>query len=490
MKNTLCLIVLFFNALGLLAQSEAVERCGTQDGRTDWLIRYQENPDQYIRTNDWLYVPLTIHVVGDDNGFGYYPLHRILNALCVLNTDFEVSNIRFFIEGDIRYINNSDYYDHDFSQGAQMMDENNVANTINCYIVLSPAGNCGYSAYNRGIALNKGCISESDHTWAHEIGHYLSLPHTFFGWEGIEHPYAEVAPASVNYGRETELVDGSNCLEASDGFCDTPADYLNFRWSCNSEAFSNVLQHDPNGVEFRSDGTFFMSYSFDECAERFSEEQIGAMRANLLTERENLLYNQTPPVLIEATEIQAIQPLEESLVENVNSVTLIWEEVAGAEQYIVQLSPVPTFAIGFQTHLVSENQVIVYNLWSDRTWYWRVRPFNSYDPCADFSTPFSFETGNFILDVSDFAKHLDWNVSPNPLNTKDQFLQLNLNAASSFDANLKLIHANGQQMKQWKAHFISGKNVERLEMGLLQPGIYFLVLESDRGSAMQRLVVY
>mgnify|MGYP000043822657 FL=1 len=53
-----------------------------------------------------------------------------------------------------------------------------------------------------------------------------------------------------------EKVDGSNCEYAADGFCDTPPDYLAYRWTCNQStgtSFGTML--DPNGESFKSDAT-------------------------------------------------------------------------------------------------------------------------------------------------------------------------------------------------------------------------------------------
>ena len=85
------------------------------------------------------------------------------------------------------YIGKTSWNNHpDYSDGEDMMHQNNFSNRINCYLVANPAGNCGYYTYSGdAIALSKNCISPSQHTWAHELGHYFSLPHTFFGWEGL-----------------------------------------------------------------------------------------------------------------------------------------------------------------------------------------------------------------------------------------------------------------------------------------------------------------
>ena len=218
----------FFALLSLLSfstlRAQEITPCATPAEKSEWLIRYQRNKPSFPRTFDTIYVPMTIHLLGDDSGAGYFPLRKVLDDVCALNEDFAPSGIRFYIEGDIRYINNSDYYVHEeFGPGFDMMEEHNVENTINCYFVENPAGACGYSIYGLGVALGHNCMAATDNTWTHEMGHAFSLPHTFYGWEGINHSFAQPAPEEVD-GVQVEFVSGANCEDAADGFCDTPAD--------------------------------------------------------------------------------------------------------------------------------------------------------------------------------------------------------------------------------------------------------------------------
>ena len=114
------------------------------------------------------------------------------------------------------------------------------------------------------------------------MGHNLSIQHPFLGWEGNTFDYSLPTPTEVYYDytyfQDTlildtliidtafvELMDGSNCTFAADGFCDTPPDYLSNRWQCKPDSQSIILQKDPNGVDFYSDGINFMSYAFNVC---------------------------------------------------------------------------------------------------------------------------------------------------------------------------------------------------------------------------------
>ncbi|MCO6487652.1 MAG: T9SS type A sorting domain-containing protein [Phaeodactylibacter sp.] len=486
-------LLLFSFAALLLALAanaqEPEEYCGTPPGIVPWLRDYQDNPSAFLRSNELLSVPLTIHIVGSDDGNGFYPIPRVLDAFCTLNKDFEPSNIQFFIEGEFNYIANTEYYDHDYGAGFEMMERYNVPNTINCYIVSSPAGNCGYAVYSLGIALNKGCTTAADHTWAHEIGHYLSLPHTFSGWEGTSFQDFDPTPFSIN-GRPVERVDGVNCQNAGDRFCDTPPDYISNRWPCRSDNTSNALLKDPTGAEFRSDGTLIMSYSFDECASRFSEGQSDAMRANLLNQRSNLLYDQSPAVYLESANVTPITPSEGAIITDANSVLLEWEPVAGADGYVVQLSLLSTlgFEIVYRSFPTTDTRVEVTSLLSDRDWLWRVRPYNRYDGCTGYSNAFAFETGNFINTTREQVAPTDFNIRPNPQRAgNDLTIEFDLPVALDLSLNLYTMAGKRIHGMQLNAHY--GLNRIEVPTGHLEPGLYLIGLEHAQGRQFRKILI-
>ncbi len=459
--------------------------CGTLDGKSDWLIKYQANPAQFPKSNETIYVPITIHIVGLDDGSGYFPVSSVLDAFCTLNSDYVQAGIQFFIEGEFNFIPNSVYYDHTFQQGSQMMNKYRVKNTINCYIVGSPAGNCGYSSFNRGIALAKSCMKVNDHTWAHEVGHYLSLPHTFYGWEGYEHDYSEPAPAYIG-NSSVERMDGSNCETAGDGFCDTPPDYLPFRWNCNSQQQSNIVQHDPDGVSFRSDGSLFMSYSDDNCVDRFSNDQIGAMRANLQTQKASYLYNQTPADTI--TELpELISPIQGELVDYYQDVTFEWTAVAGATHYLIEISPLPAFPFVLNRYVADGTSFTAIDLPQNKTLHWRIRPFSGHYTCIGHGESASFKTGT-LSSTQPIVGVSGWSVYPNPVRQGGE-ISVCLSSAHPFTMEGKLLTISGQALSAFQWDVAPGNQTFSVESHGLQPGMYLLQLSSEKGSMSTKVAV-
>ena len=481
-----CFVMAFFTLLP--AQNNDLNFCGTQEGKVDWLVRYQQNGGHYERSGGSLFLPIKIHIVGNSQGQGYFGVHNLLDAFCTLNNDFGLSDIQFFISGDLHYINNTNFYEHTFQQGNQMMTQNNTSGVINCYIVADPAGNCGYSNYSRGIALSKSCISPSDHTWAHEVGHFLSLPHTFYGWENTDSdfPYNEPAPNYVG-GEAVERMDSSNCHYAADGFCDTPPDYLAYRWPCNSDNLSTKMQTDPDSVTFRSDGTLFMSYANDNCSSRFSEEQNDAMHANVNDDRPYLKGQMDPLSPIENIVLNPIVPEKGSTVDFYENVFFEWEPVTNAQGYIVEVSRFANFALTEHAYHVKGTSFVSTDLKAGKAYYWRLRPYNAQYTCKEYSEPAGFFTGvlNGVRDIEE-VKGLE--VMPNPTQAGKAFLiDLNMSAPITMETTLLTLTGQTVQHSIWET--TAGQNRKTIETADLLPGIYFLQLQSEKGVMSRKVVV-
>jgi hypothetical protein len=480
-------------AFGLVAQTNELHPCGTT-GRSAWLDWYQTHQHEFpSKSSDtaWLNVPVTIHNVAGDNGVGYYPEVQLWRVMCDLNRFYEPARIRFYlVPGEMIIKHASSYwYEHDYDGGGNMIVNTAIPGRVNVYFVESAAGNCGY-AYIDAVVMAKQCSGAAFATIAHELGHHLSLPHTFYGWEGENPDYSQPAPAEI-WGYEVEKTDGSNCYNSGDGFCDTPPDYLDFRWTCDSMGRSATLQHDPDGVPFRSDGTYYMSYSNDACMNRFSDEQIAAMRNNLYTEHVDYLddpYQMLP--MADSAVVNLIAPLD-SAIQQFNNFSLTWAPVDNATFYRVEVSSSPIFSVLFYNQYITETSVsITASIPNNKTLYWRVRPYNELDLCRPLGAPQIgiFKTRDLTNGTSAPIAGMRVQVAPNPVRA-GRPAQVLVATVDNTTADISVVNVAGQLVWNNRTTLNAGENAIDLPIQNFGKGQYFVQIRTETGLIVEKFVV-
>ncbi|MBL7809076.1 MAG: zinc-dependent metalloprotease [Saprospiraceae bacterium] len=417
MKKHLLLFCLLSTCLSLNAQ--VGWKCGTPPYK---MPEHRQAPVKNIVASrsdtDTLYIPVTINILGTDNGTGYIQAYRVLEALCQLQTDFEKHSFRFYVEGEFNYLNSSAFYNMSSTYiwsdtMLQFITDHNAPNTMNLYIVQSAQGsafvpilpwdydNSTYpptinNSFRHALIIPKSWLGTDDHTFAHEAGHYFGLWHTFFGWEGTDYQdYVGLpAPDTIKWSGTVlgnpfslafpvERTDSTNCLTAGDLICDTPPDYLSIGFTCNSDKQSPIVQTDPTGAPFRSDGTLYMSYSNNACQNRFSPDQATWMRDVAQGPRDYLLFNQTPPAPFSPSNWQLLYPLNFDTIPLTDSVTLEWELIPEADFYVLELGRL----VGANIHVpilnsgLLENNNFKVKINPGFRYYWNVTAFNKYYPC-------------------------------------------------------------------------------------------------------------
>jgi len=488
-RNLAALAILLLSTQFIFGQ----DPCGYR-GKSSWLTWYQANRQQLVQSRgsdtSWLYVPVTLHIVGPSNAITL-DAGPAVRAICNMNEQYADAHIRFFLmPGDpIRYLFNSEWNDHDFNGGADLITSNNLPGRMNAYLVANPAGNCGYSWLD-AIVMGRGCSGPDNTTWAHEAGHHFSLPHPFVGWEGYTWDYSKPAPLQIG-GIQVEKTDGSNCGQASDGFCDTKPDYLHYRWSCTDAKESTTIQIDPNGVQFRSDATLFMGYAMDACGSRFTPEQIEAMRFNIQTEHAD--YLNTEPVqanLPVGKPVRLLSPVDTTLVQ-FDNVTLEWEPLENATIYVVEVSFLQNFGATLFTKTVINDHKVAVNkaLLNNRLIYWRVRAYNEWDICQP-AQPVQkgvFKTQN-LLASNDLERTLSSELSPNPVMSGASAL-LTLSTEEYMDALLTVTDAAGRQSFRQILRISPGENQLEIPTEALSAGLYVVMLQNEKGVILKRLAV-
>ena len=472
------LILACFISLGVFAQPSNF--CATEhDEESEKFLDQFFNGELDLKTsNDIIWAPMTIHLVSPTDG--PQPSFRELEAaiaFCQLNEDFQSTGIQFYL-ASFNYISNNIYYEHTFQQGAQMMNFNNVHGTINSYFVLDPAGACGYfTGSGRAVAMAFSCSGPNDHTWAHEIGHYLALPHTFRGWEGEEYKAGDIAPNAVN-GVFVERYMDTNCHNQADRFCDTPQDYLSVRWNCNNNLESNVLQTDPDSIEFRSDGSYFMSYANDNCMDKFSPLQEQAMILNLMSTKPEQIDQNYQIVELDLENITGTFPINDEIISD-NSVLLQWDdEDQDVFGYFVEVSRFEGFNFFVQSGYTTDNSFMATDLLDDKDYFWRITPISRSSFCNEPIVN-TFKT-SFITSTEELSHNVSINISPNPNN--GNFI---LSSEYNLSGNVNIYNLHSQLIFSQQVN-----QVNSFEMNLdVPPGIYILQTECKGNKINKKFVV-
>jgi len=429
MKYILSLVFLFIT--GMTFSQNAYHGCGVNH-EMDALVKERLlNNREWASNNvvnrmDEVYIPLNFWRVGFDDGTGKIRVTDILDQLCKLNEDYSDTRFIFYLN-QILELDNENAFLEPTSYGSFLNSQKNSQGNdgVNIFICQN-AGTGGigttlgyYSPTFDFIVMRKQELPfPSSGTLTHELGHFFSLPHPFFGWEGEPYdPDIHGNPCTVT---TAELVNGSNCNFSGDGICDTPPDYL-FAFSplsCVAGCNFECEIYDRNNERIFPHEENVMSY-FDPCnMHTFSTGQKEAMYDDQASPSRGYIRSSYEPDTNQvATNWVVNSPGVAENFDNYNSILFDWEDLENATHYLVTISGTTTHEI-----IVEDSELFMTDLSANGFYSFGVRAYNEVSACSVFE-PVSnliFTTGDTATSNNNIEEINDVVVYPNPTNSNNE----------------------------------------------------------------------
>jgi hypothetical protein len=237
-----------------------------------------------------------------------------------------------------------------------------------------------------------------------------------------------------------------------------------------------------------------MSYYFDQCVDSFSNQQKGAVAADVLRRSWGNFPAPNPMAAVSGTTTSALSPVTGSTFPLNGDVTLTWDAVPNATGYVIL---VERTLLG--TPIATVTKRIVYGATSTtiptsllafpRQYSWKVKPFNQYNTCGVYSAPFKFTTTAPASSVEEsFQTSAELKILSNPINSFSADVLINLPFATT--ASISLYSMDGKQLINQKGvELNAGDNLEIIDVSSFTNGVYVLSVNTPHGSLQQKLVI-
>jgi len=440
-------------------------------------------------------VPVTFHLVADNDGDGRLSEDLAYKAICTLNDRYEDLgvDINLYIK-QFKVWNNSLIYNNTRTSPMPALKD---ATSLNIFCVgdidLNGDGGItlGYYSprFDLVVALNNQLGNEG-WTLEHEIGHFFSLGHTHRGWEAdpwnpedFDEKITALTVTSSQVGEPAvvELVNRSNCESAGDFLCDTQADYGRGQ-SCNCCVLANVIM-DRNCDTLRPMMNNIMSYSA-RCADwQFTGDQILAMRTDYDSPERILLRNSGVTAYTPVTEsVQPTYPIALEDVEVYDYVEFTWNPVANAELYKIY--------IGEEEYLTTETSLVVTDLAPNSFVSWRVNALSKWGAGCVEVIPQAFRTGSSQFSATTDLGFVEGvRIYPNPLGF-NQNLKIDISSSESFNSSINIYDVSGKIVFTVSGvNFRKGQDTYQINKLDLSEGLHILEIVTSEGSITEKIIV-
>ncbi|MFZ1703191.1 MAG: zinc-dependent metalloprotease [Saprospiraceae bacterium] len=443
--------------------------------------------------NATIHIPVQFHLVATNTGSGRIPPHIVLKQLCKLNHDFSNTPFRFYIYADFLHIDNSLIYNTP-GTNANSVQQKKVSKALNIFITdkADVDGALGtvlgyYSPQGDYVVLTKAEAVKLSNTLSHEIGHFLSLRHTFHGWENDPWDKSRHSDTiKLRYtqsNNEIEFMNKTNCINAADQLCDTPPDY-NFGFTSSGCNYTyDVWDYNQEKVITQKDNQ--MGY-FSNCSEyQFTPNQSSRMMINYNSTVRNYLKNQPLPKLDTVVGPPTlISPNSGEQLNVFDGVLFDWEDVPNATHYVLEIRNLSAN----EYLIVTKSEYYATNLKKNLQYTYEVTPFSFGSFCATSSSA-TFKTGTLsTTSIDDINSKLKMAIYPNPVD-RDNAITIQFETVESMEFNLQLLDMHGKQVYHEKLETSTGKQYHKINTKGSMSGIYFLQVDSNHTNQFFKVII-
>jgi len=230
-----------------------------------------------------------------------------------------------------------------------------------------------------------------------------------------------------------------------------------------------------------------MSYAEDDCAGRFTAEQIQAMRTYVQEEQSHIL--EVP--IVEEPIVDAPQlnfPIGREPVP-ANDIVLSWEPVPNATHYVVQVGITSTFPGTDGNYETTETSLRLPELRDNKKYFWRVRPYNLFNTCTEYSITETLQTTSVTTSIQTIEGLEDLSIYPTTAPTGST-IQVQLQTSKRFNGQINIVDLTGRILYTRDITNNLGNQSLSIETNTLPAGVYFIGVNDGIGQATQRVVLY
>ncbi len=442
-----------------------------------------------IREDDWIFIPLQFHIVNKSDGTGGIKEDRVIQELCNINTRYAPYKIKFYLNDKFNYINSNNLYNtpgSNFAKGKIRSNRNKYPNAVDMFIVnnIPNEGSGGgnilgyYTPELQVLVIRKSQFAINGQTTVHELGHFFSLQHPFYGWEcdpyDPEKHGNPVDKLNICGSYEIEFADGSNCETAGDFICDTPADYMTGITDSDGDCKMDYIIIDYHGDTVKTMENNYMSYYFGCDDYVFTPMQIEAYKASYYSSsRSNLRQNQVVPDTnsLDLSGFEITTPKHDSKTEYYDKVHLEWTPVENAFGYIVSVEQ-KGLQVAFFNYVVNgENHILLEELNPNKWYEVKITAFSKVDGCAPQSQSHKFKTGKWTVSNKEIVDTDDIFVYPNPVQGSFLYTESDKNYG---EVQLKIVDVLGRVVDSRSMSI--NKGINTIDVANIVEGYYNIII--------------